>query len=79
MVDLASYGITAQSFEFLVHPGPERRRYRPGSCPVLGAGHDLNVWTFKLRQGVTWQDGSPFTSADVVATMERLVKAGNWG
>ena len=37
------------------------------------------MWTFKLRQNVTWQDGTPFTSADVVATMERLVKAGNSG
>ena len=36
------------------------------------------MWTFQLRQGVTWQaDGSPFTSADVAATMDRLVEAGN--
>ena len=28
-------------------------------------------WEFKLRQGVTWQDGSPFTADDVVFTFQR--------
>ena len=31
-------------------------------------------WTFKLRQGVTWQDGEPFTSADVVFTYDYIIK-----
>jgi len=29
---------------------------------------DGKVWTFKLRQGVTWSDGEPFTADDVVWT-----------
>ena len=32
------------------------------------------VWTFKLRPGVTWQDGEPFTSADVVFTYDYIIK-----
>ncbi len=32
------------------------------------------VWTFKLRQGVRWQDGQPFTSADVVFTYDYIIK-----
>ncbi len=31
------------------------------------------VWTFKLRQGVTFNDGSPFGAEDVVTTFDRLV------
>jgi len=33
---------------------------------------DGKVWTFTLRSGVTFSNGQPFTSADVVYTMNRL-------
>lgn len=32
---------------------------------------DASEWTFKLRKGVTWHDGSPFTADDVVYSMNR--------
>lgn len=31
------------------------------------------VWRFHLRKGVTWQDGSPFTSDDVVFSLQRIL------
>lgn len=31
------------------------------------------VWTFNLRRGVKWQDGKPFTSADVAYTYNNIV------
>jgi peptide/nickel transport system substrate-binding protein len=34
---------------------------------------DAKAWTFKIREGVKWQDGSPLTAEDVVATFDRLV------
>ncbi len=33
---------------------------------------DGTQWTFKLRQGVTWHDGKPFTAKDVQCTWHRL-------
>ncbi|MER6945726.1 ABC transporter substrate-binding protein [Nonomuraea sp. NPDC000554] len=30
------------------------------------------TWTFKLKDGVKWQDGNPITSADVKWTIERM-------
>src|ERR1051326_7167661 len=33
---------------------------------------DTKTWTFKLRQGIKFHNGSPFTADDVVATYRRL-------
>jgi ABC-type transport system substrate-binding protein len=50
-------------------------RYKYGTSqtePALATGFDANSdltqYTFHLRQGVKWSDGSAFTSADVFAT-----------
>jgi peptide/nickel transport system substrate-binding protein len=32
---------------------------------------DANTWEFKIRQGVKWQDGQPFTADDLVFSLER--------
>jgi peptide/nickel transport system substrate-binding protein len=34
---------------------------------------DLTQYTFKLFPGITWHDGTPFTSADVVFTIESML------
>ncbi len=31
---------------------------------------DQRTWTFTLREGVTWQDGQPFTAQDVAFTVQ---------
>jgi peptide/nickel transport system substrate-binding protein len=83
MEDLGGYGITAQSFEFLCTQntiGDDPGGLAPGLAEKWTPNADGKVWTFNLRTNAKWQhDGSAFTSADVVATMERLVKAGNSG
>jgi len=38
-----------------------------------------NTYRFYLREGVTFQDGSPLTAADVKWTFERNVRGGNTG
>lgn len=32
------------------------------------------VWTFRLRKGVSFQDGQPFTATDVKASLDRMLK-----
>lgn len=37
----------------------------------------VDVWTFNLRQGVTFNDGSPFEAEDVVTSIERVLDPDN--
>lgn len=37
---------------------------------------DGTAWTFTLREGVTFHDGSPFDANDVKASLDRLLKIG---
>jgi peptide/nickel transport system substrate-binding protein len=78
MQDLGSYGVIAQCFEFLCTLG-DNGAIAPGLAESWSPNADGSVWTFKLRQGVKWQDGTDFTSADVGATLDRLSAADNAG
>lgn len=51
----------------------------PGLAEKWEPNADATEWTFNLRKGVKWHDGSDFTSADVVASMQRWLdeKTGN--
>ena len=77
MQDLGTYGIIAQCFEYLATYGDND--IQGGLAESWKPNADGSEWTFALRKGAKWHDGSPFTSADVAATMDRLVTAGNSG
>ncbi len=79
MQDLSGYGIVSQSFEYLATLDKEGSDIDKGLATEWVPNADGSVWTFTLREGVKWQDGSDFTADDVVATMGRLVAAGNAG
>ncbi|HET8784582.1 MAG TPA: ABC transporter substrate-binding protein [Candidatus Limnocylindrales bacterium] len=79
MQDLGGYGTVAQVMEFLCTLAPNGSDIAPGLAEKWTANEDGSVWTFNLRQNVKWQDGKPFSADDVVATMGRLVEAGNSG
>ena len=68
----------AQCFEFLCTLGDEGT-IAPGLAESWEPNADGTVWTFHLRQGVKWHDGTDFTSADVAATLDRLSAADNAG
>jgi peptide/nickel transport system substrate-binding protein len=50
---------------------------RPVLASSWSPNKDGTVWTFKLRQGVKFHDGSAFSANDVVATMDRLTDPAN--
>jgi peptide/nickel transport system substrate-binding protein len=49
------------------------------SLPSLATGHSVSAdkltWTFPLRTGVTFSDGTPMTSADVKYSIDRCTKS----
>ncbi|MEZ5844935.1 MAG: ABC transporter substrate-binding protein [Hyphomicrobiaceae bacterium] len=54
----------------------EKQRLKPGLAVSWKAVNDT-TWEFKLRPGVKWHDGSPFTADDVVFTFERAPNVPN--
>jgi peptide/nickel transport system substrate-binding protein len=76
MLDLGTYSVLSQSFEYLVGLGPDGNIGNTGLATLWSPNADGTAWTFKLREGVMWHDGTPFTSADVAATIDRMVVAG---
>ncbi|MEM6973239.1 MAG: ABC transporter substrate-binding protein [Pseudomonadota bacterium] len=54
----------------------ELQQLRPGLAVSWEPIDDL-TWEFKLREGVTFHDGSPFTADDVICTWERAPNVPN--
>jgi peptide/nickel transport system substrate-binding protein len=75
MDNLGAYTPVVTAFEYLCGPG-EGASLAPMLAESWEPNADGSVWTFNLRKGVKWHDGSDFTSADVVATMDRMIEAG---
>lgn len=57
-------------YEYLVGQGP-RMELIPELAESWRARDPL-TWEFKLRRGVLWHDGTPFTAADVLASFRRV-------
>ena len=65
------FAITEKIMNRLVRPGLDGK-----PAPDLALSWSANAmateWTFKLREGVTFHNGKPFTSADVVYSLKRV-------
>ncbi len=68
----ANLSVIDHMFDTLVKQGPKAE-----ILPALAVSWravDDKVWEIKLRKGVKWQDGSPFTADDVMFSVERVKK-----
>jgi peptide/nickel transport system substrate-binding protein len=64
-------GIAWHIFDRLVTTDATERLV-PQLAESWKVSEDGLVWEFKLRQGVKWHDGSPFTADDVIYSFERV-------
>lgn len=76
MLDLGTYAVVSQSFEYLVGLGPDGQIGDTGLATNWTSNSDVTEWTFDIRPNVSWHDGSQLTSADVAATIDRMVVSG---
>ena len=58
--------------EFLCVANPNTLELEPVLADSWTANSDSSEWTFKLKSGVTFHDGSPLVADDVVYTMDLL-------
>lgn len=67
-----SFEVLENVFDTLVEPD-ENLEMRPALAESWTVSPDQLTWTFRLRDGVTWHDGSPFTADDVVYSYRRII------
>ena len=63
--------VTEKTMNRLVRPGPSGEP-SPDLAVSWSANDDASVWTFKLREGIKFHDGSDFDSGDVVDLLKRI-------
>lgn len=67
--DEGGLAVLGQSGEYLAWSDDELM-LQPRIAESWEPNEDGSVWTFAIRQGVTFHDGTPLTAEDVVATIE---------
>src|SRR5262249_18111587 len=72
-VDGASDSIVRLLFGSLVNLNWQTQEPGPGLAESWSVEADPKTWTFKLRQGVQWSDGKPFTADDVIFTWNEIM------
>ena len=68
------YQIWHLNYDFLIGFDAKDLSPRPEIAESWEVSEDGNTWTFKIRQGVMWQDGEPLTARDVAFTFNYIVE-----
>jgi peptide/nickel transport system substrate-binding protein len=71
VTDQESVEICEQIYEHLVRYKPTSTEVEPSLATSWQVSDDGRVWTFQLRRGVTFHDGTPFDAEAVVFSFDR--------
>ena len=72
IADAGGLTMINQTGEFLIFDSNVKLALQPMLALSWTPNKDGTVWTFKLRQGVTFHNGAPMTADDVVYTFQQL-------
>jgi peptide/nickel transport system substrate-binding protein len=69
----SAYEMYQMNYETLTDYGQKDFSAQPALAESWDTSEDGLTWTYHLRSGLTWSDGQPLTSADVVYTFNRVI------
>src|SRR5262245_63435653 len=69
--------VVRQVFDTLVRYAEGSSELEPGLAVAWQPSRDGLTWSFRLREGVTFHDGTPLTAPLVVQSLERLLVPGH--
>ena len=75
--DLGAALVARQLYEGLVRWDPELEKVRPAAAESWNSSTDGRTFQFRLREGMTFHDGSPVTSKDFAFAFDRIAFKGN--
>jgi len=74
-------GIVAEAYEIyqlqyptLLSSSPDDFSPVPGLAESWSESEDKTTWTYKIRAGITWSDGTPLTAKDAAYTFNRILE-----
>ncbi len=70
---ISSACLRGTACEFLFYYNFDNDTFIPWTATGYEYSSDLRTLTIKIRKGVTWNDGKPFTSRDVAFTLRMLI------
>ncbi len=75
-VSWTSWGIWRLIYDSIIETA-ELGVYRPGIAEEWSVSDDGLTWTLKIREGLTFHDGTPLTAKDVAWSLQWMIDVGN--
>jgi peptide/nickel transport system substrate-binding protein len=76
MIETPEYATADLVYDTFLTWAPEDMSTAPNLAESWEQSDDGLTWTFKIREGITWHDGTPFTANDIAFTFNFILDKG---